>query len=169
MIRRSSEKPCLHPSVDLRIAYIQKEVAVGFPDVGMTRPGLSRDTHLFNPTWPPRMWFQQLVVIVKARAEASSPGRASKSESELLNLFHSGKLQSFLTFHGMRLPHSLSCCLALLVSSSWKSPPRLQVCARANSSYSPLSLLYSFSYLSLDILLSSLPSSQRNGLVPRVT
>lgn len=29
---------------------VQKEVAVGFPDVGMTRPGLSRDTHLFNPT-----------------------------------------------------------------------------------------------------------------------
>lgn len=29
------------------------------------------------------------------------------------------------------------------------------MCARANSSYSPLSLLYSFSYLSLDILLSS--------------
>lgn len=70
---------------------VQKEVAVGFPDVGMTRPGLSRDTHLFNPTWPPRMWSQQLVVIVKARAEASSPGRASNSRNYWIEPLPLGK------------------------------------------------------------------------------
>lgn len=112
---------------------VQKEVAVGFPDVGMTRPGLSRDTHLFNPTWPPRMWSQQLVVIVKARAEASSPGRASKSESELLNWTSSTResCSPSLPFMGWDCPTLfLAVWLCWLLSSSWKecwkSPPRLK-------------------------------------------
>lgn len=153
---------------------VQKEVAVGFPDVGMTRPGLSRDTHLFNPTWPPRMWSQQLVVIVKARAEASSPGRASKSESELLNWTSSTResCSPSLPFMGWDCPTLfLVVWLCWLLSSSWKSPPRLQfhVCVHEPIQAIVRSRFCTLFPISLDILLSSLPSSQRNGLVPRVT
>lgn len=124
----------------------------------MTRPGLSRDTHLFNPTWPPRMWSQQLVVIVKARAEASSPGRASKSESELLNWTSSTResCSPSLPFMGWDCPTLfLAVWLCWLLSSSWKSPPRLKfhVCvhepiqARVRSRFCtlfPISLSISF-------------------------